>query len=196
VLPLEIPPFKSYTLGVIETACSAYSDAQLPNVSLASVVRRMGRGHPHRSTLHGWLAGLGERASGRLDRVVGYLPVSALIAQSSKELGIELAEQWAQRPGVALSKYQSDKRREQLEGCARLFGSAQRLFSNASHPFCTWEGWLQGRFNVAAWRFPARLGCTDFQHLRRRGSALQCVSRSTEAQQQTKEHNHAARSPP
>ena len=111
VLPIEIAPFKHFTREVIETACTAYSDAQLPDITLRRTVDWLGPGHPHYSTLHGWIGGLGARALGLLDKGEA-LPVSVLIAETAKQHDREFPILWAEPCPVAFRKYRSAKRAE------------------------------------------------------------------------------------
>jgi len=196
VLPAEIPPFKHYTLKVIETCCSAYADADLPKIALRKTVERMGPGHPHHASLHGWLGALGERALGPLGRAAGYLPVNALIAESAQYRDGKLAELWDGHYPVAERKYRSPTRAEQLGACARLFDAAAGLFAESAHPLFSWEQWLQGRLHVAAWSFPARASCTAFQQHGPGGSGIQCALSSQDQSKPRKENRYGARSPP
>ncbi len=195
VLPVEIAPFKHYTRGVIETCCASYSDAQLPGITLRKTVDWLGSEHPHYSTLHGWIGGLGERALGLLDKGEA-LPVSALIAETARCRGRELSGLWAEPRPVALRKCRSAQRAEQLEGCARLFATAAHLFPEAAHPLCAWEQELQERFHVAAWSFPARATCTAFQQHGPGGSDLGSALSSQNPGKLRKEKSHGPRSPP
>lgn len=195
VLPLEIAPFKSYTLAVIETACAHYSDPQLPRVSLRRTVEAMGRGHPHRSTLHGWLGGLGARTLGRLDQPP-HVPVSVLLAETRKRLNAELFSLWRKPVKVAARKYRSPERAEQLEACAKLFQTARKLFPQTPFPFSGWEKWLQSRFHVTAWSFPSRFCCTAIQqHPTGRRAVWSAASKEKDKKQRNGK-NHEARSPP
>jgi hypothetical protein len=181
VLSVEIAPYKSYTRPVIETACTAYLHAPRHASGLRQTVRRMGAGHPDPASLHGWLGGLGARALGRLDRQGLGPPVAALIAESAQRLSGELQADWtsrlSERSGhpVSPTKYHSVQRREQLEACARLFDRAARLFPQAAYPWSAWEEWLQSRFHVTAWGFPARLSCTAIQHHGPRKVVVPCA---------------------
>jgi len=196
VLPVEIPPFKSYTRAVIETACTIYAAADRPTESLRQTVARMGKGHPHPSAVHGWLGGLGARALGRLDRGKQTLPVAALITESDTRLRDEVLAGWTQPQPVSACKYRSPQRHERLEACARLFNTAQRLFPQHAHPWCAWEYWLQSRFHVTAWGFPSRFRCTAIQHHAPRGAGVPCATSNTDPKQRTKGKAHGARSPP
>ena len=196
VLPVEIPSFKHCTWKVIETSCSAYIDTQLPNITLRRTVGLMGCGHPHSSTLHGWLGSIGERAFGRLDHMSGCLPVNALIAETAKRLDNNLLRLWGRRYSVAEHKYKSEKRAEQLEGCARVFSTATHLFPKTAHPFSQWEEWLQTHLHVAAWSFPARVSCTTFQQHASCRDSIELVLSTKNHRKTGKEKNHGARSPP
>lgn len=196
MLPIEIPPFKRYTLKVTETCCTSYSDADLPHITLRRAVERMGAGHPHHSSLHGWLGALGERALGRMDRVSGYLPVSVLIAETAKRHNDGLPGLWGGHYPVAECKYRSQKRFEQLESCARLFTVAARLFPKDAHRLFEWEQWLQDRLHVAAWTSPARTNCTAFQQHPPGGAGICSALSSQDQRKPRKEKSHAARSPP
>lgn len=208
VLPLEMLPFKSYTWPAIELGCRTYTAANRPTESLRHAVERLGKGHPHRSTLHGWLGGLGARALGRLDlSACGHaqagrhsfgMPVAALIDETARRLKRGVSSWWTQAHPISVCKYRTENRRKQLEACARLFAVADRLFPDQVHTFAwlAWEHWLQTHFHVAAWDFPARLGCTAIQHPLPRRRILPCAPLSREARQKKKGHVHGARSPP
>jgi len=195
VLPIEIAPFKYYTRGVIETCCTAYSDEDLPGITLRRTVARLGSGHPHHSSLHGWIGGLGARALGLLDKSE-LVPVSALIAETAIHHGRGLPGVWAKPRPVALRKCRSAQRVEQLENCARLFTTAAHLFPKTAHPFCAWEQELQWYFHVAAWSFPARASCTAFQQHDPDGSRIEFALLSPDPEKSRKENSHGPRSPP
>jgi len=207
VLPVEIAPRKSYTRPVIETACATYAAQSGPTITLRQTVARLGKNAPHFSSLHGWLGGMGGRALGRLDRHGQGPPVAALIAESANVLSRDLAAEWLQSYSVAPRKYRSDQRREQLEACARLFDTAGRLFPLAAYPWSAWEQWLEARFHVTAWGFPARLPCTAIRHPAPRKVVVPCApSRPQPAcrdgrgagrgSRRTKGKAHGARGPP
>ena len=207
VLPVEIAPLKSYTRPVIETACAAYTDPDLPGLSLEKTVGCLGGGHPHRSALHGWLGGLGARALGRLDSGPAGPPVSALLAESATPGQADLLSRWAEPVAVAARKYRSPRRRDQLQACARLFAMAQRLFPRHPHAWGAWELWLQSRFHVTAWGFPSRFRSTAIQQHGPRRLTIECapsfrdLPAATAAAQagpkrRKKGNAHGARSPP
>ena len=214
VLPVEILPFKSYTRQVIETACAPYVATDRPTESLRQTVNRMGRHHPHPSAVHGWLGGLGARALGRMDlpaarstgRSQQSVPAAALVTESASRLCSELLRWWMQPYLISACKYRSQQRREQLEACARLFDTASRLFPQAAYPWSAWEGWLETRFHVTAWDFPARFRCTAIQQhgLRQTGVSYASLNRPVcrdvgadgEQKRRKKGRSHGARSPP
>ena len=66
VLPAELLPQKTYGLPVIEKAARPYVSPAPGGPGLRTVVKGLGQHAPCHSTLHRWLAGLGELAFGRL----------------------------------------------------------------------------------------------------------------------------------
>jgi hypothetical protein len=150
------------------------------------------KGH---TTLHGWLGGLGARALGRLDGVLEQ-PVAALIVESSDHLSGKLLSQWTQQYSVPLDKYRSAPRRDRLQACARLFDVARKLFPEQAHPLFAWEKWLQTRFHVPAWAFPARFPRTAIQQHTHRHPAVVSPACPKNSKGRMKGKNHGARSPP
>ena len=193
VLPTEIVPFKSYILAVIETACSAYVAPE--SQSLKRTVDLMGKGHPDRTTLHGWLGGLGARALGRLDRQRN-LPVSALIGESTQRLSSRVSTWWTRRYDIAPAKYRSSRRREQLEACARLFDASRRIFPKQAYPWCAWEKWLQIQFHVPIWSFPSRFRYTAIQQHAPSGPQVMSRACKKNRRSRRKGKRYDTRSPP
>jgi hypothetical protein len=196
VLPVEIAPRKSYTRPVIETACTTYAAQSRPTITLRQTVARLGKNAPHPSSLHGWLGAMGARALGRLDRHGHGPPVAALIAESAKVLSRGLQAEWTQPRSVSPSKYRSPQRRERLEACARLFDAAGRLFPQAAYPCTAWEQWLESRFHVTAWGFPARFPCTAIQQHGPRKAVVRCAPSRPQPSRRKDGKAHGARSPP
>jgi hypothetical protein len=196
VLPVEIVPHKTYTRMVIGTACATYVDANRPKESLRQTVVRMGKGHPHRSSLHGWLGGLGARSLGRLDKHGFGPPVAALIVESESRLRHDLTSYWTQPRQISTYKYRSLARRERLEACLRLFEVARLLFPQVAYHWFEWERWLQSLFHVTTWGFPSRFSCTAIQQPVPRHVALPCAPSSQQPRRRKKGHVHDARSPP
>jgi hypothetical protein len=205
VLPRELLAFKSFSLPVIEHLCGRYVDPDPQGPGLRRTVRPMGKYAPAHSTLWRWLAGLGERALDRrpngrhgagvrAPRACGRLPpVCALIAESAKRLGQRLHSVWQRHFKLPDWKYKSERRREQLEGCARVLASARQLFPNRPHPLCEWHGWLIERFHVAAWAFPTGMPCTPLELTPSGSDALRSAANS---KPRKKGRCHEARSPP
>lgn len=195
VLPEEILPRKSYSLPVIEKCCSLYSLG--PN-GLRKTVDRIKGVHPHFTTLHGWLGGLGERAldRGMKDRswLQGLPTTAAIVAESAKRLRAGLVRKWQQRPDIPRCKYKSRRRRDQLQACARVFKAASLLFPETKEPLSAWEGWLVGQLHVAAWVFGSRAGSTAIQLPPAPRDRVDF--RVRKAKTQRKEKNHGSRSPP
>ena len=198
VLPRELLPFKSFCLPVIERACLDYVDSDPQGPGLRRTVKRMGKYAPAHSTLWRWLEGLGERAldRGAVRAVRAYAtlpPAAALVAESAKRIGKGLRRVWERRFHIPSWKYLSEKRREQLEGCARVLESARRLFLDRPDALCEWHGWLIGRFHVAAWAFPTGMACTQLQLPPLESGAIRSAAKSKPAKGA---HCHEARSPP
>jgi hypothetical protein len=165
----------------------------------------MGKYAPVHSTLWRWLAGLGERALDHLpagrhggagQKVGAYRrlpPASSLIAESDKRLGKGLGKLWQRQFKIPWWKYHSEKRREQLEACARVLAAARHLWAEPPHPFSEWHGWLIERLHVAAWAFPTGLPCTDMQLTASESGAVRSAPDSKPAKGG---RGHGARSPP
>ena len=183
----------------------------------------MGKYAQAHSTLWRWLEGLGERALDRWPggrqgaakrtpragpclrpvcragtgrrpgRQARLPPVAALIAESARRLGQGLPALWQRHFRIPDWKYQSERRREQLEACARVFAAARRLFPEGPRPMCTWHGWLIERFHVAAWAFPTGMACTSLELPPPRTDALRSAAQSRPPK---KGRCHEARAPP
>jgi len=158
----------------------------------------MGKYAPRHSTLWRWLAGLGERAldHGAVQRVPAYRslpPASSLIAESGKRLGPGLRQLWQRHFKVPWWKYRSEKRREQLEACARVLAAARHLFAEPADPLSEWHGWLVESLHVAAWAFPTGMACTDMQLTPSPSGAVRSAPKSKPAKGG---RCHEARSPP
>lgn len=196
VLSRELLPKKTFTLPVIEKGCGEYLKPGGP--ALRPVVNEMGEYRPAHSTLHRWLGGLGERGLDRSKRmmkgVIHGAPTTAAVAQeSAKRLGQNVRRVWNKRFEIAERKYKSQKRREQLEACARVFAVAHHLFPGSRHPLSEWQGWLFVHFHVAAWVFPTGPGCTGMQHAVARQDRVKSPSRLKREKRQA---SHGPRSPP
>ena len=198
VLPRELLSFKSFSLPVIEEACRRYLDADPEGSGLRRTVCGMGKYAPAHSTLWQWLAGLGERAldQGAVQKVPAYRrlpPASSLIAESDKRLGKKLGRFWQRHFKIPWWKYRSEKRREQLEGCARVLGAARELFAEPLHPFSEWHGRLIEWLDVAGWAFPTGMSCTDMELTARPSGGVPSAPNSKPAKGG---RCHGARSPP
>ena len=192
VLPRELLAFKSFSLPVIEQLCDRYVAADPRGPGLRRTVRPMGKYAPAHSTLWRWLRGLGERALDR--RPSGRLPpVGAMIAESAKRLGQGLQALWQRPFRIPHWKYHSERRREQLEGCARVLAAARRLFPDGPHALCAWHGWLIERFHVAAWAFPTGMPCMPLQLPPPGSDALRSAAKSKPRKEG---RCHEARAPP
>lgn len=204
VLPREVLPRKTYSLPVIENSCTSYPRS---GKGLRKTVNSIQGDHPHFSTLHGWLGGLGVRA---LDRVKiqkkrsprggkkfshsgKVFTTAALVAESGKKLRRGVVRKWHSQFYIPSWKYKGERRRDQLEACARLFSAASYLFPDEPYPLTSWQSWLIKELHVAGWVFPARAACTAIQ-LPTAGQDV--VGSFQEAKSQRKGKSHGSRSPP
>jgi len=179
VLPAEVLPYKRYSLPLFEKYCRLYLDSDPAGPGLRKTVAGPCNvyGHPHYTTLHRWTAALGERVLDRLPtrppashgpalrsfHSIPRLPTSALVAQSAKRLGRGVKREWNRPVKIPAWKYRSPHRREQLQACARLLATADRLFPDDPHPLTAWEGKLIEYLNVAGWWFPGGYSDTTMQ---------------------------------
>lgn len=205
VLPRELLAFKSFSLPVIEHLCGRYVDPDPQGPGLRRTVWSTGQYAPAHSTLWRWLAGLGERAldrwpggrqgaAKRTSRACTRLPpVAALITESARRLGQGFQALWQRHFRIPDWKHQSERRREQLEACARVLAAARRLFPEGPHPLCAWHGWLIDRFHVAAWAFPTGMPCTSLELPPPGSDALRSEAKS---KPRKKGRCHEARAPP
>ena len=120
-------------------------------------------------------------------------PASSLIAESDKRLGKKLGRFWQRHFKIPWWKYRSEKRREQLEGCARVLGAARELFAEPLHPFSEWHGRLIEWLDVAGWAFPTGMSCTDMELTARPSGGVPSAPNSKPAKGG---RCHGARSPP
>lgn len=203
VLPAELLPYKTFSLPVIEKAARPYVSPDLAGPGLRTAVKGLGTRAPCHSTLHRWLAGLGERA---LDRSQGTASprkpsdtsppsptTAAMVAESSRRMDPGLPAVWAQSFCIPAWKYETDKRRDQLEACARVLSAARYLFPDDPAPLTAWRRELNGFFGVAAWGFSTGLPCTPMQ-LRPQGTPE--VGCSTRTRPRPLEAHHGPRPPP
>jgi len=170
VLPVEILPYKTFGLPVIEAACLHYATS---TDGLRKTVQTIAGVAPHYSTVHGWVGGLGERAMDKVhlkrDRAsIGQPslpPTSTLVAETAKRQDLDLINRWSKtKPTIAPWKYKSLLRKELLQSCLRLLSIAASLFQESPYPLTLWQQWLLPMFLVAAWLFPSRNIITSIQH--------------------------------
>ena len=204
VLSQEILPRKTYSLPVIENSCRLYPQS---GKGLRKTVNSIKGDRPHFTTLHGWLGGLGVKAldrkkvqknrSAEQGKKASYSgkvwTTAALVAESAKKLKRGVVREWHNQFDIPLWKYKGEKRRDQLEGCARLFSVASYLFPDEPYPLTSWQSWLIKEVHVAGWVFSARSGCTAIQ-LSTAGQNV--IGSFQKPKLQKKEKNHGSRSPP
>jgi hypothetical protein len=158
VLPVEIFPFKTFGLPVIETICRHYTNT---SDGLRNTVKTIPGVAPHFSTLHGWIGAMGERA---LDRIRYCPPTSALIAETASRKDPELTRYWNKIvPSIASWKYKSQFRKERVISCFKLLYVALLLFQNSPYPLTRWEAFLVPLFHVPCFLFFSRNIITAIQ---------------------------------
>lgn len=204
VLSCEVLPRKTYSLPVIEHFIKKYVPENAEGHSLRQVVSKTEGDLPHFSTLHRWLAGLGERVLDRLcqsestkiksnpDSIRSsiWIPTAALFAETEKKLSRSMDELWQKNFCIPDWKYRSIKRYDQLLACLKLIFMAFSLFTDSSQPLTKWNTWLIDRFHVAAWYFPTGLRGTSIQHHNQHQNDVK------EVKHLKRETSHAPRSPP
>lgn len=202
VLPAELLPRKTYSLPVIENAAGRYVSPDPGGPGLRKVVKGLGEHAPCPSTLHRWLAGLGELAFDRLpkpsrpetsDSAPPAPTTATVVEESTRRVDPGLRAVWQQSFFIPSGKYQSEKRRDQLEGCARILCAAQHLFPDASAPLTVWRRELIGWLGVAAWDFPTGFSCTPSQLTPQRTPEVGSPARS---KPRPLEAHHGPRPPP
>jgi len=169
VLPVEFLPYKTFSLPVIEKTCHLYC---ISGHGLRKTVEQIPGVSPHYSTLHGWLGGIGERASDKIkiktDKAItgepSLPPTAALVAETSKKQDLDLIDRWNKTdPPIAFWKYKTLIRKEGLKSCLRLLLIAISLFQDSCSPLTMWEAFLIPSFNVPCWLFPSRALVTPIQ---------------------------------
>ncbi len=90
---------------------------------------------------------------------------AALVAESARRRLPGLLALWQESRSIPQWKYRSEKRREQLEACARLLAAANRLFPTSGTALTEWQLWLLPLFGVFAWSFILASPRTPTQHV-------------------------------
>jgi hypothetical protein len=209
VLPAEILPFKIFSLKLIEEYSRTYLVPDADGPSLRKTVEGKPGDYPRPdfTTLHHWLMFLGEKSLGplqpsapsspgvvpRSSSCIPWLPASALIAESAKRLRVGIKRDWTRPVEIPAGKYRNTHRREQLQACARLLFTADRLFPDEAHPLTAWEGKIIEYLNVAGWWFPSCYNCTESKLSLSQPDGLECPQAS---KNRKKEASNGPRAPP
>jgi len=192
VLPSGVLPYKTFTLPVIEEAAKRYVSCDGPG--LRGVVAGLGKHAPDHSTLHRWSAGLGERVLDRLPRGAVSAPrAAALVGETERQLGVDVRPLWRCRHRIAPWKHQTERRRDELEACARVLAVAVVLFPSEVSPLTEWDRRLVEFLGVAAWTFWTGRAGTAMQHPGGVGRGVGCARRLKPSAGGCR---HAPRSPP
>jgi hypothetical protein len=179
VLPSDALPYKQFSLGRIEKVGRDYlSSARSLRATTAAAA---GEHTPHYSTLHGWLGGLGERALDQIslgreratpDGETPLVPFTAVIEESMKQTGEPTVRAFSAPVHVRAGKYRSDRRREHLEACLRVFAMAAVIPSDSADgkrgSIVDLESVAIQWFRMPVLLFRSRIRDTPIQHPKRR----------------------------
>ncbi len=194
VLPEEMVPFKLYSFPLIERCVKAYVvDSTKGLQEAAKVVEGV---QPHHTALHGWVGGIGDRVLEREKKNGAQrkqIPASAIVIETSKRLGPNPVNRWHEDVKIPSWKYETEERRDQLMGCAKLLNMGSFLFKRSLHPVSAWHGWVVSELDVAGWTFWSRGRCTTFQIEEETGGRVASVQGK---KQRKRESTNGSRSPP
>jgi hypothetical protein len=158
VLPLELLPRKTYGIDAIELVIRRFlEDTKNYRETAASIVTigAISLGH---STLHRWITGLGEKTLDRQPSLHGAYPPpgSAVLAQSERMLGVDVKDRYLNGAvEIALAKYRSEHRHDQLKAISKVLAIARVLFDTTYDSLRKWNHLLLPTFFVAVWNFPS-----------------------------------------
>ena len=143
VLPENIEPYARFEITIKATSCSKYFSEI---IGLSNTVQSFGNFHPHFSNLHRWLTSFGEYVF----EAKQCQSKSAHIAESSKFLNKDIMKFWDnQKILISPFKYHTEKRKELLEGVAKLFKTAEFLYPQEKYPLSEWSKFLIQKFFVS-----------------------------------------------
>lgn len=142
-MPENIEPYARFEIRIKET-CGVKYITEI--IGLSNTVQSFGNFHPHFSNLHRWLFSFGQYVFEDKQ----YQSKSAHIAESSKFLDTDIMKFWDhQKIVIPTFKYRTEKRKEQLEGVAKLFKTADFLYPQKKYPLTEWSKFLLQKFFVA-----------------------------------------------
>lgn len=175
VLPLEILPYKTYGIAIIELSLRYYGFhiSDTLRFTTATIKHHFGLSPDH-STLWRWSVGLGEKIASREPYILSNYapPSSAILAQTTRSRGscdagdlfLDLIS--AAQLYLVQFKYRSERRFDQLLAVVRLLILAQQIFGKtASSTLLLWNQLLLGDFFVPVWDFPCQIKETTLQQL-------------------------------
>jgi hypothetical protein len=164
VLPSDVLPRKTYSVGVIEHMLTEYARGER---SLRSVAWETlgGERTPAHTSLHAWSEGLGAHALGLAGgEVEGGAPVSRLFAETQsrvQEIGPLLTHDYAVDP----RRYRSSERRERLSATSRILAIAEAATGlSAPFAFARWRELALRWSNTCALVFRSGISSTAIGH--------------------------------
>lgn len=163
VLPSDVLPRKTYSVGAIEHLVAQYAAG---GSSLRSVAwGALGERTPAHTTLHAWSEGLGAHALGlEAGEVRGGSPVSRLLAETQSRVPA-IARISTHDYAVDPRRYRSPERRERLSANRRILAIAQ-VATELSSPFACarWRELALRWSNTCALVFRSGILSTAIEH--------------------------------
>jgi hypothetical protein len=165
VLPLELLPYKTYGIDLIEDLMRGYVSS---GHSLRRTVRHAAtpaEHSPSHTSLYRWLGSFGTKL---LELTPSATPPSstpsAVLVQSSRVIGQDVVGLLLrQNPSIAPLKYRSEKRFEELRAAKRLLIVVTLLFGDIAAGLRRWNELMLPWFFVPVWHFPRPYKNTPMQ---------------------------------
>jgi hypothetical protein len=164
VLPVDILPYKLYSLPVIELSVSLYNRGDL---SLRQVAwdQLYGERTPEHTTLHGWTEGLG---AWYLGRSTGEVAVSVPATRVLAELEIRFPQMKSLHSipvRINPLRYRSQGRRERLEACKRFQMIGTMLKGKNIWKLVDLNSLIVSWGNSLGLGFKTAICCTPIEHI-------------------------------
>lgn len=175
VLPLEILPYKTHGIAIIELSLRYYGFHISDTLRFTTTTIKHHFGYaPDYSTLWRWSAGLGEKIVGREPQVQRTYspPCSSILAQTTRrQSDFDVADLFLNLVSdaqlyIAQFKYHSERRFDQLLAVVRLLILARQIFGKTTpSTLLLWNQLLLRDFFVPVWSFPSQIRVTTLQQL-------------------------------
>lgn len=167
VLPIELLPYKTYSIDVIQLSTKRYlATNKSYRESAASLSQSDGTIIAH-TTIYHWITRLGEKILDRspLPQDCFAPSATAVIAQTDRVLPHKdlQSEFLKATPKISPDKYRSQRRLDQLQAVYKLLIVAALLFDATHNSLQKWNELLLPSFYVAVWAFPSVFSGTHLQ---------------------------------